>query len=257
MIIRIKDMDALRTMRLKLYKDPVFLIGHEKIRPLLQSLDLTELFASAEAFASHLAKYAITEESLMQYEVDDIKGELPDAPTDYYLLLCVTFFKLCAMRKTHPSAADAARALVSFCSEYDGFTHLMHSMEDKETLLRAQHRLPSLLEYELTTLSQERLPLEQAKDFIHKFVDNCMALSPGSIEKILLPLMATNEQYGNAFDEEVNRLKQKLGMKTSPPIQPLVQGDFVMEKKVENEVNVVGKDSIGVIIKDIKDIKEK
>ena len=252
MIIRIKDMDELRMMRLRLYKDPVFLIGHEKIRPLLQSLDLTELFASAEAFAFHLAKLAVTEESLMEYEVEDVKGELPDASTDYYLLLSVTFFKLCAMRKTLPSAASTARTLVSFCAEYEGFTPLMLSMEDKETKLRAHHRLPTLLEYELTTLSQERLPLKQAQDFIHKFIDNCMALTPSSIENILLPLMATNEQYGNAFDEEVNRLKQKLGMKTDPVIQPLVQGDLVMEKKVEYEVNEVKKDGVGIIIKKMR-----
>ena len=74
-----------------------------------------------------------------------------------------------------------------------------------------------------------------------------------AIQHILVPLMTTNEQYGNAFDEEVNELKEKLGMKTASLLQPHVEGDFVLQKYVENEVDGVKKGAIGVIVKNIKD----
>ena len=60
--------------------------------------------------------------------------------------------------------------------------------------------------------------------------------------------MTTNEQYGNAFDEEVNELKEKLGMKTASLLQPTPA-----QKYVENEVDGVKKGAIGVIVKNIKD----
>lgn len=257
MIIRFNDKSEMRSMRIKLYQDPVFLIGHEAIKPLLQRLDLTELFASADLFAHHLTKFDITDESLMAYEVEDAKAEFTELETpnashehsDFHLFLSVTFFKLCAMRKNTPTADDTARALLGYCEEYKGFDKLMSSMSSKEASMRAQHRLPSLLEYELRTLSEESLPLEETRRFVHTLVDNCMALTPESIERFLIPLMTTNEQYGNAFGEEVDRLKEKLGMKTTPVIQPLVQGDFVGEKHVQYEVNGVKKGGAGVIIK--------
>ena len=41
-----------------------------------------------------------------------------------------------------------------------------------------------------------------------------MGLTSSAIESILLPLMTTNEEYNLAFNEEVNRLKEKLESKT-------------------------------------------
>lgn len=257
MIIRLKEKDKMRSMRIKLYQDPVFLIGHEAIKPLLRGLDLTELFASAEAFAHHLTMFGITDESLLAYEVEDVRAEFAELEAanashdhcDFHLFLIVTFIKLCAMRKNTPTAVDTARALLVFCEEYESLDKLMYSLDNKEASLRAQHRLPSLLEYELRTLSEESLPLEEMRGFVHALVDNCMALTPESIERFLTLLMIANEQYGNAFGEEVDRLKEKLGMKTTSLMQPLVEGDFVMNKQVEHEVNGVKEGGAGVVIK--------
>lgn len=257
MIVRFKEKGEMRSMRMKLYQDPVFLIGHENIKPLLSLLDLTEVFASAEAFAYHLTKFEVTDASLMSYEVEDVMGEFVELsasdsshnPNDFYLFLTVTFLKLCAMRKNTPIAAPTARALLGYCEEYQGFEELITSMRSKEASLRAQHRLPSLLEYELKTLTEECLSLEETQKFVHELVDNCMALTPESIERILVPLMTTNRQYGHVFDKEVERLENKLGMKTTPIIHSQVQGDLVMEKHVEHEVNGIGNGGTGVIIK--------
>ena len=56
--------------------------------------------------------------------------------------------------------------------------------------------------------------MEQAKKVVKSIVDNCMGLTGSAIESILLPLMTTNEEYDFAFDKDINRLREKLGIKT-------------------------------------------
>lgn len=58
----------MRTVRVKLYKDPVFLIAHEAVRPLLKSTDLVTLFVSAQNFAAYLMANGIMDEEFLLYE---------------------------------------------------------------------------------------------------------------------------------------------------------------------------------------------
>lgn len=76
------------------------------------------------------------------------------------------------------------------------------------------NQLVSLMQKELDSLKENNLDLEQAKEVIKNLVDNCMGLTSNTMEKILIPLMSTNEQYNCAFSEDVNRLKEKLESKT-------------------------------------------
>lgn len=76
------------------------------------------------------------------------------------------------------------------------------------------NQLVSLMQKELDSLKENNPDLKQAKEVVRIIVDNCMGLTSDTIEGILVPLMSTNEQYNCAFNEEVNRLKEKLGIKT-------------------------------------------
>ena len=78
---------------------------------------------------------------------------------------------------------------------------------------------------------------------VSAIVDNCMGLTADSTEKILVPLMATNDQYAHAFDADVDRLKKRLGLKTSPQTNRV---ELVMEKKVEYEIGNVEAGAVGV-----------
>ena len=69
---------------------------------------------------------------------------------------------------------------------------------------------------ELADLTPCEVGLEQAHEVVKAIVANSMVLTADSVEKTLLPLMATNEQYAHAFDVEVDCLKKRLGLKTSP-----------------------------------------
>lgn len=80
------------------------------------------------------------------------------------------------------------------------------------------NQLVSLMQKELDSLKENNPDLKQAKEVVRIIVDNCMGLTSDTIEGILVPLMSTNEQYNCAFNEEVNRLKEKLGIKTETKI---------------------------------------
>lgn len=80
------------------------------------------------------------------------------------------------------------------------------------------NQLVSLIQKELDSMKTNNLDLNQAKEVVRIIVDNCMGLTCNTIEGILVPLMSTNEQYNCAFNEEVNRLKEKLGIKTETKI---------------------------------------
>lgn len=75
-------------------------------------------------------------------------------------------------------------------------------------------QLISLMQKELDSLKENNPDLKQAKEVVRIIVDNCMGLTSNTIEGILVPLMSTNEQYNLAFNEDVNRLKEKLESKT-------------------------------------------
>ena len=80
------------------------------------------------------------------------------------------------------------------------------------------NQLVSLMQKELDSLKENNPDLKQAKEVVRIIVDNCMGLTSDTIEGILVPLMSTNEQYNCAFNEEGNRLKEKLGIKTETKI---------------------------------------
>ena len=76
------------------------------------------------------------------------------------------------------------------------------------------NQIVSLVKEELDSIKENNLDLEQAKKVVKSIVDNSMGLTSSAIESILLPLMTTNEEYDFAFDKDINRLREKLGIKT-------------------------------------------
>lgn len=72
-----------------------------------------------------------------------------------------------------------------------------------------------LLTCELEETLHDNGNLDEAKAVVSDIVDNCMGLTAESIERIMLPLMAANDQHHHAFDEQIDRLKDKLNIKTT------------------------------------------
>ncbi len=130
MIVSFENPEEQRKTRIKLYKDDVFLIAQEAINKLKTSIPLVDLFASADQFTNFLLENDLSERAAIQYEIDDLREELSDEQT-FYVLLALSFVKLCALHKVKPNAENIARTWVGFCQEYDGWSDLLMQLSKK------------------------------------------------------------------------------------------------------------------------------
>lgn len=234
MIVRYKTKEDKRRARLGFYKDDVFIIVHEAIADYDCQLGVEELFASADKFTSYLLANEITDKAAIDFEVEDFDDALKEDGT-LFLLLTISFVTLCALRKKNPLAVDVAKALLPKCREYEDFNHLLEAMDEKETKKRMEGWRANLLAYELKSIKNENLNLRMAKDVVHSIIENAEHYSTSTIESLLNPLRDTNDQYGHAFDDDINRLKEKLGIKTTTLLSA---EEVVLHKTVKNQAIV-------------------
>ena len=206
MIVLLETPEKRRDIRLRLYKDDVFLIAHEAIKSIKPSLTLEELFASADQFTFFLLDNDISDRDIMQYEIDSLKAEVSDE-LSFFLILSLSFFKLSALRKTKDNAEKVARALVGFCQEYDGFTDLLKQLSKKEKERWLDNKRVDLLKYELKCISQE-VPSTDGLTVVNSIVDASLDLSVEGMQHIENVLSEVNDQNGHQYQKELNRLRE-------------------------------------------------
>lgn len=214
MIIQQLTPASVRTTRLELYKDPVFLIAHEVVRPKLQSLDLVTLFVSAQNFAAYLMANGIMDEEFLLYELEDVRSELTEHE-DYYMFLSIVFIKLCSVAKFNDQAAQTARAIVGYCNEYDGFCDMLKAMDYKENKLRGENKLNYLPKGEGSFAEGKRNDLlrfelehaaAESKEAVREIVETAKEMDVECIKSILFVLGKLNVAHGNMYDSEYNDL---------------------------------------------------
>lgn len=214
MIIQQVSPADMRTVRVKLYKDPVFLIAHEAVRPLLKSTDLVTLFVSAQNFAAYLMANGIMDEEFLLYELEDVRSELTEHE-DYYMFLSIVFIKLCSVAKFNAQAAQTARAIVGYCNDYDGFCDMLKAMDYKENKLRGENELNYLPKGEGSFAEGKRndllrFELENAaaegKEAVREIVETAKEMDVECIKSILFVLGKLNVAHGNMYDSEYNDL---------------------------------------------------
>ena len=206
MIVLLETPEKRRDIRLRLYKDDVFLIAHEAIKSLKPSLTLEELFASADQFTFFLLENDISDRDIMQYEIDSLKAEVSDE-LSFFLILSLSFFKLSALRETKGNAEKVARALVGFCQEYDGFTDLLKQLSKKEKERWLDNKRVDLLKYELKCISQE-VPSTDGLTVVNSIVDASLDLSVEGMQHIENVLSEVNDQNGHQYQKDLNRLRE-------------------------------------------------
>ena len=206
MIVLLETPEKRRDIRLRLYKDDVFLIAHEAIKSIKPSLTLEELFASADQFTFFLLENDISDRDIMQYEIDSLKAEVSDE-LSFFLILSLSFFKLGALRETKDNAEKVARALVSFCQEYDGFTDLLKQLSKKEKERWLDNKRIDLLTYELRCIPKE-VPSTDGLTVMNSIVDASLDLSVEGMQHIENVLSEVNDQNGHQYQKELNRLRE-------------------------------------------------
>ena len=208
MIVRFDTPEERRNTRIKLYKDDVFLIAQETINKQKTSISMVELFASTDQFTNFLLDNDLSERDTMQFEIDDLKEEVSDDET-FYILLTLSFVKLCALRKAKPNAENVARALVGFCQEYDGFTDLLRQLQKKEKTRWLENKRANLLTYELNCI-EKGTPVIEGLKVVSCIVD---AASEGLSADAILPVETVLVEVdgkldGHPFQKEIERLRK-------------------------------------------------
>ena len=206
MIVLLETPEKRRDIRLRLYKDDVFLIAHEAIKSLKPSLTLEELFASADQFTFFLLENDISDRDIMQYEIDSLKAEVSDE-LSFFLILSLSFVKLSALRETKDNAEKVARALVGFCQEYDGFTDLLKQLLKKEQERWLDSKRVDLLTYELKCIPKE-VPSTDGLTVVNSIVDASLDLSVEGMQHIENVLSEVNDQNGHQYQKDLNRLRE-------------------------------------------------
>ena len=218
MIVLFETPEERRNTRIKLYKDDVFLIAQEAINKLKPSIPIVDLFASADQFTDFLLDNDISERDTMQYEIDDLREEVSDDQT-FYVLLTLTFAKLCALRKVKPNAENVARALVGFCQDYDGFTDLLWQLQKKEKTMLENKRV-DLLTYELRCIGA-KTSIPDGMTVVSSIVDTASeGLSPDNILPVEIVLAEFDDKFdGHPFQKEIERLRDARKKKSVTTIE--------------------------------------
>lgn len=206
MMVVFETREERRNARIKLYKDDVFLIAQETIKKQNLSLSIEELFASADQFTNYLLENNLADRDVMQYEIDDLLEEVANEQT-FYLLLTLSFVKLCALRKAKTNAVDVARALAGFCQEYDGFTALLKQLVKKEHARWSENKRADLLTYELKCIEKET-PAEDGKTTIAAIVESALGLTPEGMQHVENTLSEVNDKFGHRYQTELDRLRE-------------------------------------------------
>ena len=205
------DQKETRKQRRKQLENDAEVLFDEHITQLkeqgLTELSPDEAFASAVFFARVFL--SLPEEGIddvFEYLKEDAEGE-NDAKIISVLAAC----HICDQRGSLPEAVWKFLATHIF-ARCDGH-ELLWSM-----LQEAARRWPRRLMEDKTNLlmcEMNETHLDGARAVVFDIVENCMGLTAESIEKILLPLRALKDKYGNTFDEQINRLQEKLNEKTT------------------------------------------
>ena len=176
----------------------------------LTDLSTEEAFVSAVRFARLLL--SLPEEGIDD-EFEDLKKEA-EGENDAMIISVLAACLICDQRGSLPASVWQFLATHIF-ARWDGH-ELLWSM--LQAAARRWERRWMEGKTNLLMCEMNETHLDGARAVVFDIVENCMGLTAESIEKILLPLRALKDKYGNTFDEQINRLQEILNEKTTTQV---------------------------------------
>lgn len=229
------DKEQTQLQRRKLLANDVYVLFNGYLKQLHKdgqtALSQVEAYLSAEHFASLLLSLPNIKEGIDD-ELDDLEEDA-DGENDAMIISIVATAIMCAVRKRH-ATFDYRFAIIHIYTRWNDHALLAPMLQAaamKEEARWMEGKKTDLLTCELKEALHDNDNLDEAKAVVSDIIDNCMGLTAESIERIMLPLMAANDQHGHAFDEQINRLKEKLNIKTTTQVN--VEAGGVNIQKVE------------------------
>ncbi|MCI6875223.1 MAG: hypothetical protein MR873_02925 [Parabacteroides sp.] len=270
----------LRELRTKLYRDKVFALMHKQLTPLLTEggLSIFELFATADVFTEYFLENSIEDPSFFEYEVDDLNDEV-EIRQDLLLILIICYYKLLAMVPEETNAKQQARqpnagamqlnespiaeeesplrltqrAYSIYCEANPEVMELMGYFSGcKEALSLALKQPGDQSSYQL--LTREKKVKEDNPDaqmqLIHQLIAQRESLDNNNLQTLELMIRRVSSKHNGAFNELADDLQEYLAERMrSATANVHVQGDYVIQKRTEKQINSVNNGGVGVSIK--------
>ena len=280
MVVRIMNKTQLRELRTKLYRDKVFALMHKQLTPLLTDggLSIFELFATADVFTEYFLENSIEDPSFFEYEVDDLNDEV-EVRQDLLLILIICYYKLLAMVPEETNAKQQARLpnagamqpnespiaeeesplrltqraySIYFEANQEVMQLMGHFSGCKEALSHALKQQGDQSSYQL--LTREKEVKEDNPDaqmqLIHQLIAQRESLDNNNLQTLELMIRRVSSKHNGAFNELADDLQEYLAERMrSATANVHVQGDYVIQKRTEKQINSVNNGGVGVSIK--------
>ena len=220
MIIHLEK-EQLKQARRDLLRDDVYIIFVDALRQYHQEgytmLAPAELYLSAKSFVGDVLQLPDIIEGIAD-EMDDIMDEA-DNKEEAMLIMMVATGVFCAVGKKYKGVdADAViRIIYDRWVDHPLFLPMLDICAKKEQEKWLKGKKTNLLTCELESMKTDGTTEAEAKDFLHPFLQQVCAYPHETIERVLNPLRDLNEMHSGMFDEEVNMLKRKLGVRNYNP----------------------------------------
>lgn len=220
MIIHLEK-EQLKQARRDLLRDDVYIIFVDALRQYHQegytTLAPAELYLSAKSFVGDVLQLPDIIEGIAD-EMDDILDEA-DNKDEAMLIMMVATGVFCAVGKKYKGVdSDAViRIIYDRWVDHPLFFPMLDICAKKEQEKWLKGKKTNLLTCELESMKTDGTTEAEARDFLHPFLQQVCAYPDETIERVLNPLRDLNEMHSGMFDEEVNMLKRKLGVRNYNP----------------------------------------
>lgn len=215
MIVRM-DKEQQTVARRQLLSDVVWVICNDTLRMWQHegktTLAPVEVFMSAQRFCEVISVLSDIDEGI-DYELDDLEDEA-EGKNDAMLIAVLAALQMQAMNKRHVGL-DNKKAIMHIFERYGDhelFFPLVEQWAKKEEKRWMEGKKTDLLDYELREIRLEGGGLEKVKEFIDKYIQASLSLTPSEIRSTLIVLSSLNQDYHHAFDEHIAALCKKLGV---------------------------------------------
>ena len=205
MICKLQTDEERRNIRVRFFKDPVFIISQAILRERKCCLTPEEVFCTAEKFVDFLLNIDISESDLIYSEVDILEDDCKDEELGFQILM-TSMMKLSALRKVNPLANSLARILVPRCRKYRDFLDVLGELDRAEQKRIVEKGRVDLLKYELITLSEESNHKGDAMQEINKLVDTILECDSEVIKSAHIAFASHSAQHENKYEKQVQRL---------------------------------------------------
>ena len=167
-----------------------------------------------------------------------------------YQLVCVSF-----QREHHPRE-ELCKALARVTFLYplrEKFCSLIRQSEDEEE--QAGRRIEAfdiMMELTLSDEDEKEESNQKKVEGIDELVEEALSMDVDAMKDIELALGRMNDRDGKIYDKQLNKLRMAIDTKIMASYLPKNVGEFIMEKKVQNQIGNVETGANGITINQLR-----